>query len=93
MPRRIRRRTFLSMTALSAAAVNPWSRAALAEIIERTAEEAGPVRLRPFALSAVRLRAGPALEALEVNRRYLMGLDTDRLLHMFRVTAGLPSGL
>src|SRR6516165_623419 len=89
MPHRIRRRTFLSMTTLAAA--SPWSRTALAGILERSANEAAPMRVRPFPLSAVRLRAGTALEALEVNRRYLMGLDSDRLLHMFRITAGLPS--
>ncbi len=44
-----------------------------------------------FDLHAVRLRPGVALDAQEVNRRYLMGLDPDRLLHMFRLTAGLPS--
>jgi hypothetical protein len=26
-----------------------------------------------------------------VNRRYLLALDPDRLLHMFRITAGIPS--
>ncbi len=31
------------------------------------------------------------LDALEVNRGYLMRLDPARLLHMFRLTAGLPS--
>ena len=91
MPRRFPRRTFLSMTGLSAAATTYWSRAALAALGGREADQAERVRVRPFALSAVRLRAGAALEALEVNRRYLMGLDTDRLLHMFRITAGLPS--
>lgn len=45
----------------------------------------------PFDLSNVRLRPGPILDALEVDRRYMLGLDPDRLLHMFRVTAGLPS--
>jgi len=91
MPQRIPRRTFLSMTALSAAAGTRWSRAALAAFDQREGDQVDRVRVRPFALSAVRLRAGPALEAIEVNRRYLMGLDTDRLLHMFRLTAGLPS--
>ncbi len=46
---------------------------------------------RPFDLARVRLRPGLFRDALEVNRRYLLGLDPDRLLHMFRVTAGLPS--
>jgi DUF1680 family protein len=48
-------------------------------------------RLEPFALAAVRLRAGEARDALAVNRRYLLALDPERLLHMFRLTAGLPS--
>jgi uncharacterized protein len=91
MPRRVPRRTFLSMTALSAAASAPWSRTAFAALGGREAQPAERVPVRPFALAAVRLRAGAALDALEVNRRHLMGLDTDRLLHMFRITAGLPS--
>jgi DUF1680 family protein len=44
-----------------------------------------------FDLSRVRLLPGPFLDAAEVNRRFLMDLDPDRLLHMFRVTAGIPS--
>jgi uncharacterized protein len=91
MPRRFPRRTFLSMTALAAAATTRWSRAALAAPGGREADQADRVRVRPFPLAAVRLRAGAALEALEVNRRYLMALDSVRLLHMFRLTAGLPS--
>ena len=46
---------------------------------------------RPFDLHQVRLLPGPFRDDLEVNRRYLMGLDPDRLLHSFRITAGLPS--
>ncbi|MES2304814.1 MAG: beta-L-arabinofuranosidase domain-containing protein [Gemmatimonadota bacterium] len=57
---------------------------------------AAPVRrvtfaARPFDLKAVRLRPGIFRDALDVNRRYLMSLDPDRLLHSFRTTAGLPS--
>jgi len=46
---------------------------------------------RSFDLHQVRLLPGPFRDDLEVNRRYLMGLDPDRLLHSFRITAGLPS--
>ncbi len=46
---------------------------------------------RPFELNRVRLHPGPFLDALEVNRRFLLAQDENRLLHMFRVTAGLPS--
>jgi DUF1680 family protein len=54
---------------------------------------AGPARPRihPFAPSQVRLRPGPALDAAEVNRRFVLGQDVDRLLHNFRKNAGLPS--
>ncbi len=45
----------------------------------------------PFDLDRIRLRPGMELDGLEVNRRFMTGLDPDRLLHMFRITAGLPS--
>src|SRR5512142_1262935 len=45
----------------------------------------------PFDLKAVRLLDGPFRAAMERDRTYMMSLDGDRLLHMFRVTAGLPS--
>src|ERR1700746_1370871 len=87
---RVKRRNFLSMTALGAA-TPLLSRAALAALAGVSGADSARLRLRPFDLSAVRLRPGAALAALETNRRYLMGLDPDRLLHMFRVNAGLPS--
>src|SRR5437773_341140 len=46
---------------------------------------------RPFDLDRVRLHPGLFLDALEVNRRFLLAQDENRLLHMFRITAGLPS--
>lgn len=53
-------------------------------------ERISPVA-EPLPLTQVRLRPGPFLDAARTNRRYLMSLDTDRLLHTFRVNAGLPS--
>jgi DUF1680 family protein len=90
MSQRIARRTFLSMSALCAAAARSLPALAL-EHGARADDERGRIRVRPFDLKSVRLRPGAVLDALEVNRRYLIGLDPDRLLHMFRVTAGLPS--
>jgi len=49
------------------------------------------LKARPFRLSQVRLTDGYSKQAQEANRRYLHALDPDRLLHSFRVTAGLPS--
>ena len=48
-------------------------------------------KVQPFPLNQVRLRKGPFQDALEVDRRYLHLLPSDRLLHTFRVNAGLPS--
>lgn len=78
------RRTFLQASMLSAGALSSWPRLIFAE-------SPGRIVARPFELSQVRLRPGAALDAMNVNRRHLMGYDPDRLLHMFRVTAGLPS--
>ncbi|HEU5334929.1 MAG TPA: hypothetical protein VFU27_03145, partial [Terriglobales bacterium] len=48
-------------------------------------------RLQPFPMKQVRLRPGIFQQQLEFNRAYLHLLPNDRLAHMFRVTAGLPS--
>src|SRR5579872_4841666 len=45
----------------------------------------------PFDLQDVRLLDGPFRDAMIRDQAYLLSLDQDRLLHNFRVTAGLPS--
>jgi DUF1680 family protein len=45
----------------------------------------------PFDLQDVRLLAGPFRDAMLRDQKYLLELDADRLLHTFRLTAGLPS--
>jgi DUF1680 family protein len=50
-----------------------------------------PPRLQFFALGDVTLEAGPLLDARSWNRAYMLRIPTDRLLHNFRVNAGLPS--
>ena len=45
----------------------------------------------PFDLQDVRLLDGPFRDAMLRDQKYLLELDADRLLHTFRVTAGLPS--
>lgn len=47
--------------------------------------------VEPFPLAQVRLLAGPFKDAQERDRKYLLDLDADRLLHNFRLTADLPS--
>jgi DUF1680 family protein len=58
-----------------------------------TSRAAVGAKIRPFALDQITLGAGPLRQAQEVNRSRLLALDTDRLLHMFRVTAGIPSSV
>ena len=83
----MKRRDFLASTVLTAAS------AALPLRLRRLpGESAAPTPAAlPFDLARVRLGAGPFKDALDVNRRFLVAQDPDRLLHMFRVTAGLPS--
>jgi len=80
----IDRRTFVA-AAIGTATSPWWTRVAQAHSHDTA------MRLQPFPLADIRLLPGPVLDALQVNRRYLMGLDPDRLLHSFRITAGLPS--
>ncbi|MDQ1257088.1 MAG: uncharacterized protein QG656_1689 [Candidatus Hydrogenedentes bacterium] len=49
------------------------------------------MNLQPFPLNQVRLLDGPCLVAQEANRVYLHALEADRMLHPFRVTAGLEA--
>ena len=45
----------------------------------------------PFGLKQVRLLAGPFKDAMDRDLKYMLSLVPDRLLHSFRITAGLPS--
>ncbi|HET6387451.1 MAG TPA: beta-L-arabinofuranosidase domain-containing protein, partial [Armatimonadota bacterium] len=47
-------------------------------------------RAVPFDLAEVRLLPGPFRDAQDRDGAYLLSLEPDRLLHNFRVTAGLP---
>ena len=50
-----------------------------------------PAKAYAFSLKDVRLLDGPFKHAMELDQKYLLGLDPDRLLHNFRRNAGLPS--
>jgi DUF1680 family protein len=49
--------------------------------------------LEPFPLASVRLAPGIFKEQEEINARYLDSLAVDRLLHSFRLTAGISSSV
>jgi DUF1680 family protein len=50
------------------------------------------LKAAPFRLDEVRLLDGPFKQAQDLDVQYLLHLDPDRLLHAFRLNAGLPSG-
>jgi DUF1680 family protein len=83
------RREFLSSTGALALGLCLERRAdaGLAADSLRPADES----LRPFPLSAVRLGPGLFQEQAEINERYLDSLSNERLLHSFRLTAGISS--
>ncbi|MHB8734176.1 MAG: glycoside hydrolase family 127 protein [Terriglobales bacterium] len=92
------RRAFVATTAaaVGAALVPARTLAAIADGTPAGAErtqlaDAVAARVTPFPMTQVRLLDGPFLAAQERNRAYLHALPPDRLLHMFRLTAGLES--
>ncbi len=84
------RRNFLktSATAAGLCVIGP---SAVVQALSITQHEHPPGMLMPFPLSWVRLTPGMFQEQEEINARYLESLTIDRLLHSFRITAGLPS--
>jgi DUF1680 family protein len=92
-PAALTRRGFLAAAASAGAGL--WMRGAPATAAENDPHRAalesprGPVL--PFALEDVRLLPGPLLDARELNSRYLLTIPPERLLHTFRINAGLPS--
>ena len=80
-----RRRAWLALT---------WTVVGLAAVTAQARAQPGdrvaPLA-RPFPLTAVRLLDGPFKDAMLRDQAYLLELDHDRLLHTFRLTAGLPT--
>ncbi len=84
------RRAFVATAASAAAALAAIP--GLPRIGAALAARRDPLlRVRPFDLHQVRLLPGIFRDDVEVNRGYMMRLDPDRLLHSFRITAGMPS--
>ncbi len=99
---KISRRKFVANAAAAAGAAAVLPRGALAlqeempkplsvSAAKQISREVVPLRAIPFPMSNVRLGPGARSAAAEANRRYLRTLPPDRLLHTFRLTAGLPS--
>ena len=84
------RRNFLK-TSTVAAGLSLIRSLAQTEVLCADAPSYASARLTPFPLGSVRLAPGIFKEQAETNARYLDSLSVDRLLHSFRVTAGISS--
>ena len=88
----ISRRKFLKSSAGAAGLCLAGSSAVVRALAGDPAEDSSG-KLMAFPLAAVRLTPGIFQEQQEINARYLDSLTVDRLLHSFRITAGLPSSV
>ncbi len=92
---RLSRREFVGVAAAAAgASLLPgelWASPAQAVQGRSKGRERVNWSVEPFPLSQVRLLTGPFQQEQETNRRWLHSLPSDRLLHTFRLTAGLAS--
>ena len=84
------RRKFLK-TSTAAAGFGLICSLAPAEAFCADATSDAGARLAPFPPGSVRLAPGIFNQQAEINARYLDSLSVDRLLHSFRVTAGISS--
>ena len=84
------RRNFLK-TSAGAAGFCLVGESAVAQTLSPGGPGLSSGRLEPFPLTSIRLGPGIFKEQEEINARYLDSLAVDRLLHSFRMTAGLSS--
>lgn len=78
------RRTFLQI-----ASIGTLGLAFPSSLFSQTKSSAFPKSVSPFSLTAIRLEPSPFLDAINANLKYLHKLEPNRLLHNFRVHAGL----
>jgi uncharacterized protein len=86
-----KRTLFLAIAAV--AAMVPLTRAdELADTLSKVkVPPVMPFKVNSFPLQEVRLLDSPFKHAMDMDAQYILSLDVDRLLHNFRVNAGLPS--
>ncbi len=88
----VNRRRFLSSVGLAAMAPS-IARSQQGVALENKTPRWNPASfaLQPFPMSQVRLLDGPFQQSQSLNQQFVNSIPVDRLLHNFRVNAGLPS--
>jgi uncharacterized protein len=84
------RRNFLK-TSMSAAGLSMVGSSTVGRAMSTVVTGPAAGRLEPFPLANVRLSTGIFRDQEEINARYLDSLAVDRLLHTFRLNAGISS--
>lgn len=86
------RRDLLTSAAASAMVFGPLAKGATPALASAAPKQTAkaPARLRPFDMADVDLGEGPFLHAQKMTLAYLLSLQPDRMLHQFRLNAGLP---
>jgi uncharacterized protein len=82
---------FLTAVLISVLGLTATGRFRGQEIAKTKVQDKISLKAYPFDLTEVRLLDGMFRDAMLRDQQYLLTLDSDRLLHNFRVTAGLPS--
>jgi hypothetical protein len=80
-PRLRRRRRANAVAVMCLAALGPLAAAPVTPVI--------PAAARPLPLSAVRLTGGPLKHAQDLDAKYLLALEPDRMMAGYRIRAGL----
>jgi DUF1680 family protein len=84
----------LRLTTLGLAHLAVIALSSLASAADTAVDRVKPaieLKAQPFDLQYVRLLPGPFYHAMELDEKYLLALEVDRLLHNFRINAGIPS--
>lgn len=76
---------------ITATIMRKVNRTLIALLLAPMATQAATLSIEPFPRHAVRLTPSIWLDAQKRDGDYLLSLEPDRLLHSFRVTAGLPA--
>jgi DUF1680 family protein len=84
-------RTWTVQVAIGAAAFSSAVQTPLAAEMQDKVHQAPACQVQAFPLTDVRLLDGPFRHAMQMDHRYLLSLDPERLLHVFRLNAGIPS--
>src|SRR5436190_9169419 len=82
------KRIFLALALVASFVASGFSRTEHADV---KVPDKVVLKVQAFPIQSVRLLDGPFQQAMQLDQEYLLALEPDRLLHNFRVNAGMAS--